>query len=92
LILIHCHNLQELYIHSPYTDVHDEFLTSVSAHGGLIHVTMSVRSLKNEGATCLVRNSPKLITLDLYTMTADQMDFNVAKIFPSTKFANTRCM
>ena len=61
--LVHNHNLQQLYIYSPATDVPDDFMTSVSAHGGLVHVVVSVRSLTFEGMISLVRNSPKLITL-----------------------------
>jgi len=38
-------------------------MTSVSAHGGLVHVIMMVRSLTAEGITSLVMNSPKLIKL-----------------------------
>ena len=47
---------QQLYIDSPDTDVPDNFMTSVSAHGGLLHVSMRVRSLTIEGITSLVRN------------------------------------
>ena len=64
LNLAHNHNLQQLYIHSlDHTKVPDHFMTSVSAHGGLVHVVMSVQSLTFEGIISLVRNSPKLITL-----------------------------
>ena len=41
-------------------------MTSVSTHGGLVHVGMNDRSLTAEGITSLVRNSPKLIILCLY--------------------------
>ena len=58
-------NLQQLHIDSRCTDVPDHFMTSVSAHGGLIHVVMDVRRLTFEGIISLVRNSLKLITLDL---------------------------
>jgi len=57
------HNLQQLCIESPNTDIPDDFMTSVSAHCGLIRVVMRVRSVTIEGTTSLVRNSPKLITL-----------------------------
>ena len=40
-------------------------MTSVSAHGGLVHVFMMVRSLTAEGIASLMRNSPKLMTLYL---------------------------
>ena len=59
----HNHNLQQLFIHSSHTDVPDDFMTSVSAHGGLVHVVMMIRSLTLDGIISLVRNSPKLITL-----------------------------
>ena len=59
------HNLQQLYINSNRTKVPEYFMTSVSAHGGLVHVVMSVRSLTAEGITSLVKNSPKLRTLYL---------------------------
>ena len=62
----HNHNLQQLHIYSSETNVPDDFMTSVSAHGGLVHVAMRVRSLTVEGITSLVRNSPKLITLHWY--------------------------
>ena len=62
----HNHNLQQLCIDSTNTDVPDNFMTSVSAHGGLVHVVMFVKSLTVEGITSLLRNSPKLITLYLY--------------------------
>jgi len=39
LCLTHNHNLQQLYSH---THVSDAFMTSVSAHGGLVNVLMSV--------------------------------------------------
>jgi len=40
-------------------------MTSVSAHGGLMHVVMNVESLTAKWITSLVSNSPKLITLYL---------------------------
>jgi len=40
-------------------------MTSVSAHGGLVHVVMRVRSLTFVGITSLVKNSPKLTSLFL---------------------------
>ena len=65
LNLAHNHNLQQLYIHESHIDVHDDFMTSISAHGGLVHVVLSVNTLKVDGITSLVRNSPQLITLYL---------------------------
>jgi len=39
------------------------FMTSVSAHGGLVHVVMVVDFMTGEGIKSLVRNSSSLITL-----------------------------
>ena len=58
-------HLQRLYISSLNTKVPDEFMTSVSAHGGLVHIAMNIQSLTAEGITSLVRNSPKLLMLHL---------------------------
>ena len=65
----HNRNLQQLFIYSTDTDIVDDFMTSVSAHGGLVHVVMLVGSLTAEGITSLVRNSPNLITLNLRART-----------------------
>jgi len=58
--LVHC---KQLYIDESYTIVPDEFMISVSAQGGLVHVVMIVRSSTAEGIISLIRNSPRLITL-----------------------------
>ena len=63
LNVTHIYNLQRLHICSPHTDVPDDFMTSVSAHGGLVHVVLSVRSLTIEDIKSLLRNSPKLNAL-----------------------------
>jgi len=68
LSIAHAHSLQQLYIFAPLTDVPDDFMTSISAHGGLVHVVIRVRSLTVEGVTSLVKNSLKLITLQLSTI------------------------
>ena len=62
-------NLQQLYIDSSCTCVPDDFMTSVSSHGGLVHVVIRVRSLTPKGITILVRNSPNLMTLFLHIIT-----------------------
>ena len=63
LSIAHNNNLQQLFIHSSHTDISDNLLTSISAHGGLVHVVMMIRSLIVDGTTSLVRNSAKPITL-----------------------------
>jgi len=67
LSLAHIHNLQQLCIQTTRNDLPDDFVTSVSAHGGLVHVVIDVPSLTTEGIISLVENSPKLITLFLTT-------------------------
>ena len=67
LDVTHNHNLQQLYIGSPQTDVTNDFMTSVSTHGGLVHVVLHVRSFQVEGITSMVRNSPNMITLCCYS-------------------------
>ena len=54
---VHNRYLQQLFIFSSVTNVPDDFMASVSAHGGLVHVVMKVGYLKANGITSLVRNS-----------------------------------
>ena len=56
------HNLEQLYIVSKTCDVPDTFMSSISAHGGLVHVFLSVASVSVVGISVLIENSPKLIT------------------------------
>ena len=88
LNLAHNNNLQQLYIHDSDTDVPDDFMTSVSAHSGLVHVVMKVKTLEVDGITSLVRNSPQLITLHLCaagTMGDVGMDVSLKKKFWNRK-------
>ena len=55
-------NLQQLCIQSRNSIIQDEFMSSVSAHGGLVHVFLSVYSVSIVGIRALLENSPKLIT------------------------------
>jgi len=88
LNLAHNDNLQQFYLHG---DIHvpDDFMTSVSAHGGLIHVVMSVQTFEVDGITSLVKNSPRLITLHLSavlcTMGYVGMDVSLKKKFWNRK-------
>ena len=56
------HNLEQLYLQSINSDVSDTFMSSVSAHGGLVHVFLSVASVSVVGISILIENSPKLLT------------------------------
>jgi len=58
--LICCSNLQQLYIpFSVCTSLSNDFMSSISVRGGLVHVVLKVGS---EGISVLVRNSPMLLT------------------------------
>ena len=90
LNLVDNHNLQQLYIDASLTDVPDEFLTSVSAHGGLVHVVMIVRSSTAEGITSLIRNSHKLITLYVFAETIHRLSVENFNATLKEMFCNRR--
>ena len=90
LNLVHSHNLQQLYISASHTIVPDEFMTSVSAHGGLVHVAMIVQSSTAEGITSLVRNSPKLITLYVSAQTIHRLSVENFNATLREMFCNRR--
>ena len=58
-------------------------MTSISAHNGLVHVFMVVKSLTVKGIAFLVRNSPKLITLHL--LQKSDIDVDVEKFNTALK-------
>ena len=68
LYITHIYNLQQYCVHSPCTNVHIDFMTSVSAHGGLVHVVMCVKSLTGKGVTPLVLKTLHLCTKTLYAI------------------------
>lgn len=59
-------NLQQLCISSRHTDLNDNFMNTVSAHGGLIHVAFFVGSVTGHGITTLIKNSLNLLTFGLH--------------------------
>ena len=65
-------NQTKLFIAKASKDVPDNFMMSVSAHGGLVHVVMDEASLTTEGNTSPVMNSAKLITLYLCAIRLDR--------------------
>ena len=83
---VHNRYLQQLFIFSPATIVPDDFMASVSAHGGLVHVVMKVGYLKANSIMSLVSNSQNLITLHLCANALDvesvkNFDAKLKKIF-----------
>ena len=57
--------LQHLYIDSFHSNIGELFMDSVSAHGKLEQVFLSIRSVTVAGITALVQNSPKLYYCDI---------------------------
>ena len=60
---IHNNNLEQLRICASHINLPTCFMSTISAHGVLVHVMLHVKSVTSEGVTALVRNSPKLMTL-----------------------------
>ena len=89
-------NLQQLYIEAHYSDLNDDFTETVSVHGKLEYVVVSVDSVSAKGINALVKNSPKLITFHVY-MVKPICNENGVHINPATlkttlrkRFSNRR--
>lgn len=69
LSLFNAHNcnLEELCIESSKTNITDKFMSSVSAHGKLVHVVLCVKLVTGEGIATLIANSIKLTVFHVYT-------------------------
>ena len=97
-------NLQQLCISSEHTDLNDNFMNTVSAHGGLIHVAFFVGSVTDHGIATLISNSPNLLTFGLREQKRSgddylkslgatlQKKFNHRKLFTSGVFGLIRQM
>ena len=55
------YNLEQLIIKSTMADIPDTIMGYISAHGGLTHVILQVRSVTFDGITTLIGNSPNLV-------------------------------
>jgi len=86
-------SLQQLCIESPSLDIPDIFMDTISAHGGLVHVFLYVKSVKYEGVVTLIANSPKLQTYHIiataYISDNSILDLNSFKI-EAKKFSDRR--
>ena len=58
-------NLEQLFIDSEHTVVSEEFMESVSVHGGLVHVVLQVATITDKGIGILIQNSSKLVQLHI---------------------------
>jgi len=63
--------LEQLFIDSKQAIVSDEFMKSVSAHGGLTHVGLEVAKITENGVGILIDNSPRLIELSIGVQNRD---------------------
>jgi len=64
--LLPCNNnLEQLFIDSDNNFIPDEFVESVSSHGGLAHVVLRVATISVKGVKTLIENSPKLVELHI---------------------------
>ena len=82
-------NLQQLCISSRYANLDDNFMNTVSAHGGLIHVVFFVGSVTGHGIATLIKNSPNLLTFGL----REQGEDNYLRLLGATlqkKFVNRK--
>ena len=62
-------NLQELFIQSNLLAPPDCFMKEISAHGGLVHVILSVKRVTLNGIAVLIKNSPRLVTYHVHVQT-----------------------
>ena len=67
-------SLLQLCIRSNCTILTDDFIKTLSAHGGLVHVVLCVFSVSYSGIITLITNSPKLMTLHVATQHYDEED------------------
>ena len=90
-------NLQQLCLSSRSVHLDDNFMKTVSAHGGLIHVGFSVGSVTSKGVVTLIENSPNLLSFILYENTLNESlndllrrKFNHRNLFISGVFMYTK--
>ena len=69
----HC-SLQQLCFHSLRIDILETFMSTISAHGGLVHVVLDVNSVTSEGIAALIMNSPNLLTFHIYVKCIEGLD------------------
>ena len=62
-------NLEQLCILSDQLALPDSFMNAISAHGGLVHVILSINFVTQTGIAALIENSPSLITCHVHIRT-----------------------
>jgi len=92
--LTHQCDLEQLSILSRQ-DFSDNFMSMISAHGGLVHVLLHGNSVTDKGVTTLIENSPKLFTCHIYahhfnTSSGDPLNLKDFKAQLLMKFSNRK--
>jgi len=64
------YNLNQLCIVSEQLALPDSFMNAISAHGGLVHVILSVNFATQNGIAALIENSRNLITCHVHIRTS----------------------
>ena len=59
-------SLEHVNIFSKSLELPESFMVSLSAHGGLVHVILHVKSVTQTGIEALIGNSPNLITFHVH--------------------------
>ena len=59
-------SLEQVSIISKSLELSESFMVSLSAHGGLVHVILHVKSVTQTGIEALIGNSPNLVTFHIY--------------------------
>ena len=86
--------LQQLSISADLTNVPDVFMQTVSAHGGLVHFALAANSVTLEGINTVITNSPKLLTVHIWSRelvyndrvsSKEELREDLQKRFPSRK-------
>ena len=58
-------NLQQLYLQSGSFTVPESFMKAVSAHGGLVHIILFVKTVAHAGIVSVIATSRKLLTFHI---------------------------
>ena len=93
LLTANCYNLQEPCFHSiTQIDIPETFMTTVSAHGGLVHVLLDVNSVTSKGITSLIMNSPNLLTFHIYVKCIEGLDQENLQLTFKETFHKKNCL
>ena len=66
-------------------------MKEISAHGGLVHVILSVNRVTLNGIAALIKNSPRLITYHVYVQTkADWLTSKDFRLALEKKFSHRK--